>query len=55
MYGPNVGSLSVGKVSGVFNQVRWTISGGKDYQWYHAQVNLQSSTSNPTQFDVSLF
>lgn len=55
MYGSDVGSLSVSKKSGVFNQVRWTISGGKDYQWYHAQVNLQSSTSNPTQFNVRSF
>jgi hypothetical protein len=53
MYGPNVGTLSVEKVSGSFSQVRWTTSGGKDYQWNHAQVNLQASTSNPTQFDVS--
>jgi hypothetical protein len=52
MYGSHVGILSVEKVSGTFSQVRWTTSGGKGYEWYHAQVNLQSSTSNPTQFDV---
>jgi hypothetical protein len=52
MYGPHVGILNVEKRSGAFSQVRWTTSDGKGYEWYHAQVNLQSSTSNPTQFDV---
>jgi hypothetical protein len=55
MYGAHVGVLSVEKITGVFSQVRWTTTGGKGYEWYHAQVNLQSSTSNPTQFDVCYF
>ena len=55
MYGPDVGTLSIGKINGITSTTRWTTSGGKDYQWYHAQVNLQSSTMNPTQFDVSFF
>ncbi|CAM4935869.1 unnamed protein product [Rotaria socialis] len=52
MYGPNVGSLSVEKLSGVFSQVRWTSTGGKGFEWYHAQVNLQASTNNPPQFNI---
>ena len=53
MYGPHVGILNVEKISGPFSQLRWTTTGGKGFEWYHAQVNLQSSTSNPSQFDVS--
>ena len=45
MYGAHVGTLSVQKLSGVFAQQRWVTSGGKGFEWYHAQVNLQSSTS----------
>ncbi|CAF2256820.1 unnamed protein product, partial [Rotaria magnacalcarata] len=52
MYGPNVGSLSVEKLSGVFSQVRWTSTGGKGFEWCHAQVNLQASTNNPPQFNI---
>jgi hypothetical protein len=52
MYGSNVGTLNVEKLSGALSQLRWTTSGGKGFEWYHAQVNLQSSTSNPSQFDV---
>lgn len=52
MYGSNVGTLTVGKTSGVLSQIRWSTSGGKGYEWYHAQVNIQAPTSNPTQFDV---
>jgi hypothetical protein len=55
MYGSNVGTLSVGKVANLLTQVRWTTSGGKGYEWYHAQVNVQSSTMNPTQFNVGFF
>jgi hypothetical protein len=55
MYGPHVGVLSVEKHSGIFSQERWTTTGGKGYEWYHAQVNLQSPTNNPTQFDVCYF
>jgi hypothetical protein len=52
MYGSNVGTLNVNKVSGVLSQLRWTTTGGKGYEWNHAQVNLLSSSSNPTQFSV---
>jgi hypothetical protein len=52
MYGSHVGTLNVEKLSGALSQLRWTTTGGKGYEWYHAQVNLQSSTSNPTQFAV---
>ncbi|CAF4044180.1 unnamed protein product, partial [Rotaria sordida] len=52
IYGPNVGILSVQKVSGSLSQVRWTTKGGKGYEWYHAQVNLQSPASDPTQFNI---
>ncbi|CAF0847412.1 unnamed protein product, partial [Rotaria sordida] len=54
IYGSNVGTLSVEKISGSLSQLRWTTTGGKGYEWYHAQVNLQSSTSNPTQFDIAI-
>lgn len=52
MYGSNVGTLNVDKLSGVFSQLRWSSTGGKGYEWYHAQVNIQTPTSNPTQFQV---
>ncbi|CAF4619611.1 unnamed protein product, partial [Rotaria sp. Silwood2] len=54
IYGPHAGTLSVEKLSGSFSQLRWTTTGGKGYEWYHAQVNLQSPTSNPTQFNVAI-
>jgi hypothetical protein len=52
MYGLHVGKLSVEKASSVFYQPRWTTTGGKGYEWYYAQVNLQSSIGNLQQFDV---
>ena len=53
MYGPNVGTLSVQKVSGALSPApRWINTGGKGYEWYHAQVNVRASGLNPTQFDV---
>lgn len=53
MYGPNVGTLSVQKVSGALSPApRWINTGGKGYEWYHAQVNVRASSLNPTQFDV---
>lgn len=52
MYGPDVGSLNVQKLSGVLSQLRWTTSGGKGYEWYHAQVNLRAPTSNPLKYNV---
>ncbi|CAF4767198.1 unnamed protein product, partial [Rotaria sp. Silwood1] len=52
MYGSKVGTLNVAKVASPFSQLRWTTTGGKGYEWYHAQVNLQSLTSNPTQFNI---
>ena len=55
MNGPNVGTLSVQKVSSVLSQVRWTTTGGKGNEWNHAQVNILSSSSNPSQFDVRCF
>ncbi|CAF1276484.1 unnamed protein product [Adineta steineri] len=54
MYGPHVGTLNVEKFSGAFSQLRWSTTGGKGYEWLHAQVNLQSSTSNPTQFNIAI-
>jgi hypothetical protein len=51
MYGPHVGVLNVEKINGIFSQLRWTTTGGKGFEWYHAQVNLQG-TSNAAQFDV---
>ncbi|CAF3623338.1 unnamed protein product [Rotaria sp. Silwood1] len=55
IYGSHAGTLSVEKLSGSsFSQLRWTTTGGKGYEWYHAQVNLQSSTSNPTQFTIAI-
>ena len=53
MYGPNVGTLSVTKTSSFLSTTpRWTTTGGKGFEWYHAQVNLQSSSLNPQQFQV---
>ncbi|CAF3894466.1 unnamed protein product [Adineta steineri] len=54
MYGPHVGTLNVKKISGVFSQLRWSTTRGKGYEWLHARVNLQSSTSNPTQFNIAI-
>ncbi|UJR31098.1 hypothetical protein I4U23_018606, partial [Adineta vaga] len=54
MYGSHVGSLNVEKLSNSFSQLRWTTFGGKGYEWYHAQVNLQSSTSNPATFSIAI-
>ena len=55
MYGAHVGILNVQKINGLFSQLRWTTTGGKGYEWYHAQVNLQSPTSNPAQFTVCVY
>ncbi|CAF3948718.1 unnamed protein product [Rotaria sp. Silwood2] len=52
IYGPKVGTLSVEKIFGSFSQLRWITKSGKGYEWYHAQVNLQSSSSNPAQFNI---
>ncbi|CAF1538469.1 unnamed protein product, partial [Adineta steineri] len=54
MYGPHVGTLNVEKLSGVFSQLRWSTTGGKGYEWLHAQVNIQSSSSNPAQFNIAI-
>lgn len=54
MYGPNVGELNVEKVSGLTSQLRWTTSGGKGYEWYHAQVNLRSPIANAAQYRVGV-
>ncbi|CAF0853287.1 unnamed protein product [Didymodactylos carnosus] len=54
MYGSHVGILSVLISSGLLSQLRWTATGGKGYEWYHAQVNLQSSLLNSTQFNVDI-
>jgi len=52
MYGANVGTLSVIKISGITSLTRWTNTGGKGYEWYHGQVNVKSSGVNPLSFNV---
>lgn len=52
MYGSNVGTLNVQKTTGMLSILRWSSTGGKGYEWYHAQVNVQSSGINPLQFNV---
>lgn len=56
MYGSHVGTLSVTlrQTGSVFSLQRWTSTGGKGYEWYHAQVNLQSSTLTAKDFSVCL-
>lgn len=52
MYGANVGTLNVIKIAGITSMTRWTSTGGKGYEWYHAQVNVQASGINPLSFNV---